>query len=270
MINKAAKNGGTNAFVSKLNPQGTALIYSTYLGGSDEDGALGLAVDPAGDAYLTGFAGSSDFPVTLGAMQTTLKSPGGTNAFLTKLNPSGAGLTYSSFIGGSGTTPGDFGTAIALDRTGSPYLTGYTSSPDLLVTPSAFQTANKTITNGLYTVFVTRFVNASARTSTFLAVDRNPQVIGVPVTFTANVVPVLGSGIPTGTIAFSLNNRGTPVEVALDSTGHASYTTSMPLGKHWILATYSGDAQYGASITALQETTQAVSSTVSAASPDPK
>jgi hypothetical protein len=253
-VNKAAKNGGTNAFVSKLNPQGTALIYSTYLGGSDEDGALGIAVDGAGDAYLTGFAGSTDFPVTLGAMQMTLKSPGGTNAFLTKLNPSGAGLTYSSFVGGSGTTPGDFGTAVALDRTGSPYLTGYTSSADLLVTPSAFQTINKTLATGLYTVFVTRFVNASARTSTFLTVDTNPQMVGVPVTFTANVVPVLGSGIPTGTVAFSVNNKGTSVEVALDNTGHASYTTSLPVGKHWMLATYSGDSQYGASITALEET----------------
>jgi beta-propeller repeat-containing protein len=89
------QGGGDDAFVSKLNPSGSALVYSTYLGGSDEDGGFGIALDSAGNAYVTGDTVSSDFPTTAGALQPIFG--GGYGAFLSKLNF--AGLAFSSFGG---------------------------------------------------------------------------------------------------------------------------------------------------------------------------
>ncbi len=258
-LNKAAGNGVSNAFAAKLSPDGSTLEYSTYLGGSSGDGCMNIAVDSSGHAYLTGFVNSADFPVTAGALQAAKMSPQGSNAFLAKLGPAGSTLIYSSFLGGSGNTPGDFGTGIAVDNNGSPYVTGYTSSADFPMTRRPFQSTNNTAPNGGYTGFVTRFVNAQARTSTVLTSDVNPQEVGVTVTFTAYVYPVLGTGttgVPTGTVAFTVD-VGTPVEVELDDTGHASYpVSSLRVGKHWIVATYSGDPHYGASITAFEEVIQ--------------
>src|SRR5262249_52521690 len=91
-----------NAFVAKLNPSGSSLIYSTYLGGSDGGNfATNIAIDDPGNAYVCGGTSSSDFPVTAGAFQTT-KSVSPQDAFVTKLNSLGSGLVYSSYLGGSG------------------------------------------------------------------------------------------------------------------------------------------------------------------------
>lgn len=109
--------GGGDAFVSKLNPAGTALVYSTYLNGASGNG---IAVDSAGNAYVTGEAGPTNFPTTPGAFQT---SPMGFDIFVTKLNPAGSALVYSSRFGGSFD---DFGRGIALDGAGNAYITGWT------------------------------------------------------------------------------------------------------------------------------------------------
>src|SRR5439155_4112340 len=85
-------------FVTKLDPTGSALLYSTYLGGRSFDENSGLAVDAAGNAYVTGNTDSSNFPTTLGAFQTAIG--GFVDAFVTKLNPSGSALVYSTFLGG--------------------------------------------------------------------------------------------------------------------------------------------------------------------------
>src|SRR5207245_2772446 len=90
--------GFADAFVTKLNPLGSGLVYSTYLGGSNSDEGFGITVDAAGDAYVTGSAGSTDFPTTIGAFQTTSVN---TAAFVTKLNSLGSGLAYSTYLGGS-------------------------------------------------------------------------------------------------------------------------------------------------------------------------
>ena len=79
-----------DAFVTELNPTGSGLVYSTYLGGSGDDYGNGIAVDTSGNAYVTGYTVSSDFPTTAGAFQTTLD--GGGDAFVTELNPTGSGL----------------------------------------------------------------------------------------------------------------------------------------------------------------------------------
>src|SRR5260221_455384 len=121
---------GFDAFVTKLDPTGSALIYSTYLGGGDDDQGMGIAVDTDGNAYVTGSTLSANFPTTAGAFQPTYG--GVTDAFVTKLNPTGSALVYSTYLGGSEV---DFGTGIAVDVDGNAYVTGFTASADFPVTP---------------------------------------------------------------------------------------------------------------------------------------
>ncbi len=121
--------GSFDAFVAKLNPAGSALGYSTYLGGTGQDGGNGIAVDSGGNAYVTGVTASTDFPVTPGALQTVCNSgcsPHG-DAFVAKLNPAGSALAYSTYLGGNGP---DYGYGIAVDTAGNVYVTGGTSSTD--------------------------------------------------------------------------------------------------------------------------------------------
>src|SRR5439155_8211839 len=94
------------------------LFYSTYLGGSGFDQGLGIAVDISGNAYVMGFTNSTNFPTTAGAFEVA-NADG--NAFVTKLNPTGSGLLYSTYLGGSGF---DFGLGIAADASGNAYVTG--------------------------------------------------------------------------------------------------------------------------------------------------
>jgi sugar lactone lactonase YvrE len=117
-------NGSANAFVSELNPSGTALVYSTFLGGSTYDHGSGIALDASGDAFVTGYTESSDFPTTTGAFQITFGS-GTDDAFVTELNPTGSTLVYSTFFGGNGN---DEGNSIAVDSSGDAYVTGSTES----------------------------------------------------------------------------------------------------------------------------------------------
>jgi hypothetical protein len=127
-------NGGSDAFVVKLNPSGSALEYSTYLGsgGFGFDGANGIAVDEDGSAYVTGFAGGSSFPTTAGAFDTSHN--GSNDVYLTKLEPSGSALAFSTFLGGSTI---DTGNAVAVDREGRAYLTGFTRSANFPTTTGA-------------------------------------------------------------------------------------------------------------------------------------
>lgn len=135
-----ALNSYRNAFVSKLNASGTALVYSTYLGGSGGDEGRGLALDAAGNAYVTGTTYSSDFPVTAGALQSrnaaAPPSLPSSDAFVTKLNASGTALVYSTYLGGSNA---DSGNAIAVDAAGNAYVAGTTFSLDLPTTAGSLK-----------------------------------------------------------------------------------------------------------------------------------
>ena len=111
------------------------LVYSTYLGGSNLDDCWGIAVDSSGNAYVTGHTYSTDFPTTAGAFQTTFN--GSIDAFVTKLNSSGTGLLYSTYLGGSDV---DFGYGIAVDTSGNAYVAGETRSSEFPTTAGAFQT----------------------------------------------------------------------------------------------------------------------------------
>jgi hypothetical protein len=128
--------GISDAFVTKLNPGGSALVYSTYLGGSGADYGDAIAVDATGNAYVAGATGSSDFPTTPGAFQPILR--GISDAFVTKLDSAGSTLAYSTFLGGN---ESEVGTGIALDAARSAYVTGYTRSADFPITPGTFQVA---------------------------------------------------------------------------------------------------------------------------------
>jgi hypothetical protein len=131
-------NGGglTDAFVARLNAAGTVLIYSTYLGGAGEDVAYGVAVDTAGNAYVTGYTESNNFPTTSGVAQRV--EAGGYDAFVTVLNPYATAPLYSTLLGGS---QQDYGVGIAVDSLGNAYVTGYTASPDYPATPGVLQPA---------------------------------------------------------------------------------------------------------------------------------
>ena len=145
-----SQNGGSDAFVTKLDPSGSRLEYSTYLGGAgfSFEGANGIAVDREGSAYVTGFTGSAAFPVTPGAYDTT-KNGTGNDVYVTKLDPSGATLGYSTFLGG---TTSDTGNDVDVDGQGRAYVTGFTASADFPTTPDAHDPSH----NGGNDAFVAR------------------------------------------------------------------------------------------------------------------
>jgi len=165
--NARAAPFSSNAFVTEINAAASALVYSTYLGGSgggsNGDSGKAIALDSAGNAYVTGRTSSTNFP-TANALQANLGGPigvGNTNAFVAKINPSGSTLVYSTFLGGSGDGDaggGDAGAGIAVDGAGNAYVTGSTYSVD-------FPTANALQANlggPLFTInaFVTK-INAA-------------------------------------------------------------------------------------------------------------
>ncbi len=125
----------TDNFVFKLNAAGSALVYSTYLGGTDYDAARGIAVDGTGNAYVAGETLSGDFPTTAGAFDRT--RGGEYDMFVTKLNTTGSALVYSTFIGGARV---DNGGRLTVDNGGSAYVLGSTSSTDFPTTAGAFDT----------------------------------------------------------------------------------------------------------------------------------
>jgi len=143
-----------DAFVTKINSSGTALIYSTYLGGTGDDVVRAIVVDAQGNAYITGRTSSDDFPIK-GALQPHKRGTAGSyDAFLTKLDPSGD-LIYSTYLGGSAN---DDGRAMALDAAGALYIAGSTDSDDFPTINPIQGTRSGSGGNG----FVTKFVNAGS------------------------------------------------------------------------------------------------------------
>jgi uncharacterized repeat protein (TIGR01451 family) len=127
-----AANGGFNdLFVLKLSPDGKSLVYATYLGGEGDDFGSTVAVDSAGNAYVGGMTGSGSFPTTPGAFQTVKDNSN--DAFLAKLNPTGTGLVYSTYIGGKGSEQVN---SVAVDAAGAAYVAGRTDSPNFTNVPA--------------------------------------------------------------------------------------------------------------------------------------
>jgi uncharacterized protein (TIGR03437 family) len=176
---QAAKGAQQDAFVAKINPGGTAWVYATYLGGNGADEGYGIAVDAAGNAYLTGYTASTDFPVQ-SPFQSS--SRGNVDAFVTKLNPAGSALVYSTYLGGTDT---EFGNAIAVDATGNVYVTGDTRSKDFPLANPIKATLGST---GVNDVFVAKLNAAGSALvySTYLGGGSEDDPYGVAVDAAGN------------------------------------------------------------------------------------
>jgi hypothetical protein len=136
--------------VAKLNAAGTALVYSTFLGGSgDEGGVAGIAVDNNGNVYVTGGT-SGDFPTTAGAFQTTFAGGARADGFLTQVNADGTALLYSTYLGGD---RDDWPLGIAVDGGGNVYVAGFTASSNFPTTADAYQSSSDGNADG----FVVKF-----------------------------------------------------------------------------------------------------------------
>jgi hypothetical protein len=235
------KNGDVDVFVSKLNAAGTALVWSTYLGGTGSvDRAVGIAVDATGSAYVTGQTASSSFPVTDLAWQKAAAAGG---AFVAKLAPSGNALAYSTYVAGATSN------AIAVDGSGSAYVAG-SAAPTLATTPSALQPTPRNASGtgfvvklnatGSAPVYSTFLGGSDADQATTIAVDAfgNAYVGGWT---TSSDFPLVGTmpGTPHGQkdafvakldatgarLMYSSRLGGTLDDavngIAVDDTGHA-------------------------------------------------
>jgi hypothetical protein len=156
-IQSSYAGGFFDAFVTKVNATGTALLYSTFIGGSGNDTASSIAIDPNGNAYIAGQTDSSNFPASAGVVQTS--NAGGTDAFVAKLNASGSAIVFSTYLGGSSN---ELGNAIAIDSSQNVYIAGATASVDFPVSAGAFQPA----IGASYDAFLTK-LNASATAIAF-------------------------------------------------------------------------------------------------------
>jgi hypothetical protein len=187
-----ANGGGADAFVAKLNPTGSALVYSTYLGGSGDDYGSGIAVDNSGNVYVTGNTDSTNFP-TMNPFQPDLA--GDTNVFVAKLNPTGSALVYSTYLGGSGT---DYGNGIAVDSSGNAYVTGTTESTNF-PTMNPLQPANAT-TNG-QNAFVAKLDSTGSALiySTYLGGSSGDEGLAIAADTWGNayITGYTGPGFPT-------------------------------------------------------------------------
>jgi uncharacterized repeat protein (TIGR01451 family) len=177
---QAAKGGFADAFVAKLNAAGSALVYSTYLGGGSTDGGQGIAVDASGSAYVTGWTASTDFP-TANPLQPA-RGGGLNDAFVAKLNAAGSALVYSTYLGGGG-DDAEQGFGIAVDASGNAYVTGLTTSLSF-PTANPLQAAN----GGGIDAFVSKLNAAGSALvySTYLGGGSNDEGFGIAVDASGN------------------------------------------------------------------------------------
>ena len=226
---QAANAGFQDAFVAKINAAGTALVYSTYLGGSGNEQSRGVAADSAGNAYVVGFTNSTNFPTT-NAIDATLGS-NGDDAFVTKLNPTGSALVYSTYLGGSDSA--EFGEDIAVDSAGNAYVTGSTFSND-------FPTANpiQATFGGFTDVFVAK-INAAGSAlvfSTYLGGSENEIGEGINLDSAGNVY-VTGDTSSTNFPTVS------PVQAANGGGQDAFVTKLNAAGNALVFSTYLGGSE---------------------------
>jgi beta-propeller repeat-containing protein len=198
-----------DVFVTKLNPTGSALVYSTFLGGSNLDSGAGIAIDSAGNAYVTGTTESSNFPTTPGAFDTTFN--GDRDVFVTKLNPTGSALVYSTFLGGF---ESDLGSSIAVDSSGAAYITG-NAFPAFPITPGAIDPVHNF--QDIFEAFVTKLnpTGSALVYSTYLGGDTGSSGSDIAVDDSGNayVVGSAGPGLPTTPGAFDTENEGSGGDV---------------------------------------------------------
>jgi hypothetical protein len=238
-------SGGSDAFVSKIDSSGTSLVYSTYLGGSNGDGASAIAVDATGGVFLTGAPNSKDFP-TIRPLQSTLADNRGpffqTNgdAFITRIEPEGTSLVYSTYMGGIDT---DRGTGIAVDSSGNAYVTGETLSENFPLA-NALQDSYRSHGDG----FVAKLVSdgSSLIYSTYLGGQLSDTPNAISIDSSGNAYLTGYTWSPDFPLANALRDKfresaGSPAAfiAKVDSSGgRLSYSTFL-----------AGARDYGASIT---------------------
>src|SRR5579871_3270761 len=238
--------GGTsNAFITKLNSTGSALVYSTYLGGTVADYAQAIALDTAGDVYVTGYTASPDFPVSTplhGALT------GGYDAFLAELNPAGNSLSFSTFYGGSGN---DVGNGVAVDVAGNVYLAGQTYSSDFPIVGGVQSTLA-----GTMEAFVAK-INIGLPPNFSLSMAPGTQTVadGSNTTYTVTVTPSNGF---SGVVSFGVT--GLPSGV----TGSFSPTTVTGSGTTTLTVTASSSGVAGSYTATVTGTSGSLSHTTSA------
>ena len=230
-------------FIAKLNSTGTALLYCTYISGTNRDVSSALAIDAQGDAYIAGQTNSLDFPITQGAFQTTYPATAGEQsaysngtAFVIELNPTGNALVYSTYLGGSTEA---WAVGIAVDSNNSAYVAGATYDADFPTTASAFQQApaSKTATSG----FVTKFnpVGSALAYSTYLHGSAQDLPAGIAIDSSDNVY--VGGG--TLSTDFATTQGAYQTTTTGDNWG-AFLTKLNPAGSALVYSTYLGENNY--------------------------
>ena len=214
---------GLDAFVIKLNAAGTGIVYSTFLGGNEDDEARGIAIDPAGSAYLLGVTTSGSFPgVTASSIQTS-NAGGDDDTFVTKLNAAGNAIVYSTLYGGSGA---DDAAGIAVDSSGNAYITGITNSPSLPgISASSLQGTNR---QGGGDGFVAKInpLGSAVVWATFLGGSGMDEPGGIALDANHNVYVTGGTnssdfpGIGSGSLQSSLAGGADVFVTKIDGAGH--------------------------------------------------
>jgi hypothetical protein len=226
-------NGGSDAFVLKLSPEGNALEYSSYLGagGFSFDGANGIAVDDEGSAYVTGFAGGGTFPTTPGVHDASHN--GRNDVYVTKFDPSGSALAYSTFVGG---TLLDTGTGVAVDSEHNAYVTGFTASADFPTSPDA---PDRTHNGGVNDAFVAKLDAAGSTLaySTFLGGTGSDSGQGIAVDEKGKAAHVTGS-----TASADFPTTGGAFDVSYNGNGDAFVTRFDRAGSSLDYSTFLGGA----------------------------
>jgi uncharacterized repeat protein (TIGR01451 family) len=189
-----------DVFVTKMNPEGSAFVYSTYLGGNSEEYGYDIALDSAGSAYITGVTYSMNFPTTAGAYDTVFSGNYSGDAFITKVNSTGTALDYSTFLGGTG---GDQGNSIAIDSSGNAYVTGLTGSSNFPTTAGVFQGVfagsyneafiTKLNSAGTALIYSTFLGGTNADRANSIAIDTSDNVYVTGTTNSANFPTTAGA-----------------------------------------------------------------------------
>lgn len=209
-----------DAFVAKMNPSGTALVYSTYLGGTGAEAGVGIALDTSGDAFLTGSTVSTDFPIAGTVFQPNF---GGGNAdvFVAELNPTGTALIYSTYLGGTNT---DIGTGIAVDSNGSAYVTGQTCSPDFpLANPlQEYSAGNCDAFISKISVLAGIALNPSGLVFSYQSLGTTSKPLTISLT-NGNSFLTIGAITTTGDFA-QTNNCGTSIPAGTKCTISVTFT----------------------------------------------
>ena len=191
----------SDAFVTKLNQLGSARVYATYLGGAAGEDGQGIAVDAAGNAYVTGLTNSTDFPTSTDAFDRSFNG-GSRDVFVTQVNAAGTALLYSTYLGGPGAETGN---AIAVDAAGSAYVTGTVTSSGFPTTAGAF---DRTFA-GTSDAFVAKLELASAPAAFTLTPEADANPVGTSHTVTATVEAANGQPVEDVIVRFAVTGSVT-------------------------------------------------------------